>query len=194
MCDEAKAYAEVIAQMGRLKHSTREERDEQGENLSMGCSTNGAQAMETAVENWYNEVCDPGYDFNNGGFSSRTGHFTQVVWKESTDLGMGRAEAQQNGMKCAYIVGRYKPAGNMGGKFQENVIKGSFDAGSYCATVSKRGRKFFDDQGRPVIVNSPMSAVDVPSEKTEPAVFSGQQVELLNGKKKSILSNQKDKQ
>ena len=142
----------------------------------------------------YNEVCDPGYDFNNGGFSSRTGHFTQVVWKESTDLGMGRAEAQQNGMKCAYIVGRYKPAGNMGGKFQENVIKGSFDAGSYCATVSKRGRKFFDDQGRPVIVNSPMSAVDVPSEKTEPAVFSGQQVELLNGKKKSILSNQKDKQ
>jgi len=52
MCDEAKAYAEVIAQMGRLKHSTREERDEQGENLSMGCSTNGAQAMETAVENW----------------------------------------------------------------------------------------------------------------------------------------------
>ena len=114
-----------------------------------------------------------------------------MVWKESTDLGMGRAEVNQRGMKCAYIVGRYKPAGNMGGRFQDNVLRGSFDAGSYCATVRKRGRKFFDEQGRPVIVDSPMSAVDVPSEKTGPAVFSSQ---LLNSKKKFIVGNQKDKQ
>ena len=52
MCDQAKAYAEKIAQMGGLKHSKDEERPGQGENLSMGCSTNMAQAMETAVENW----------------------------------------------------------------------------------------------------------------------------------------------
>ena len=52
MCDEAKAYAEVIAQMGQLKHSTSEERGGHGENLSMGCSSDRAQAMETAVENW----------------------------------------------------------------------------------------------------------------------------------------------
>ena len=52
MCDEAKAYAEVIAQKGRLEHSKDEERHGQGENLSMGCSSNIAQAMETAVENW----------------------------------------------------------------------------------------------------------------------------------------------
>ena len=52
MCDEAKAYAEKIAQEGQMKHSTSEERNGQGENLSMGCSTDMAQAMETAVENW----------------------------------------------------------------------------------------------------------------------------------------------
>ena len=52
MCDEAKAYAEVIAQKGDLVHSKRKERHGQGENLSMGCSSNMAQAMETAVENW----------------------------------------------------------------------------------------------------------------------------------------------
>ena len=52
MCDEAKAYAEKIAQLGYLKPSARRERNGQGENLSMGCSTNMAQAMETAVENW----------------------------------------------------------------------------------------------------------------------------------------------
>ena len=80
------------------------------------------------------------------------------------------------------------------GKFPENVLKGSFDAQTYCASVGKRGRKFFDELGRPVIVNSTMSAVDVPIEKTGPAKFPGQQVELLNDKKKSMVGNQKDKQ
>ena len=79
----------------------------------------------------YNEVCDPGYNFASGGFSSGTGHFTQVVWKESTELGIGRAETTKGSMKCAYIVGRYKPAGNMMGNFPENVKKGSFDK-SHC--------------------------------------------------------------
>ena len=74
----------------------------------------------------YNEVCDPGYNFVSGGFSAGTGHFTQVVWKRSTVLGIGRAESEQNGMRCAYIVGRYKPPGNMIGEFPENVKKGSF--------------------------------------------------------------------
>lgn len=52
MCDEAKAYAEKIAQKGQMKHSTSQERNGQGENLSMGCSTDMPQAIETAVENW----------------------------------------------------------------------------------------------------------------------------------------------
>ena len=104
---------------------------------------------------------------------------------------MGRVEIDRRGMKCAYIVGRYKPAGNMVGKFQENVLKGSFDPGSYCPTVSKRGRKSFDEQRRPVIVSSPMSVKDVPSEKTGPADEFPGQVELLGGKKKSIVGNQK---
>jgi len=70
----------------------------------------------------------------------------------------------------------------------------SFDEASYCATVTERGRKFFDEQGRPVIVNLPMSAVGDPSEKTEPAGLTGQQVQLLNGKKKSVVGNQRHKQ
>lgn len=112
-----------------------------------------------------------------------------MVWKGSTVLGIGRAEVEEKGMKCAYIVGRYDPAGNMGGEFTENVLKGSFDADSYCPTVAKGGRKFFDEQGRPVIIDSPMSAVDVPSEKTGPAEFRRQHVEILNSKKKTIVGN-----
>ena len=52
MCDEAKAYAQTLVALGTLKHSSSEERDGQGENLSMGCSTNQAQAVEEAVTNW----------------------------------------------------------------------------------------------------------------------------------------------
>lgn len=46
------------------------------------------------------------------------GHFTQVVWKESTQLGVGMAT---DGTK-AYVVGQYRPAGNTRERFPENVL------------------------------------------------------------------------
>ena len=52
MCDKAKEYAQKIAQMGALQHASEQEREGNGENLSMGCSTNKAQTMEEAVTNW----------------------------------------------------------------------------------------------------------------------------------------------
>jgi hypothetical protein len=62
------------------------------------------------------------------------GHFTQVVWKESVELGFGKADSDKGGMKCTYYVGRYKKAGNMVGEVAKNVDKGSFDQ-SYCNTI-----------------------------------------------------------
>lgn len=49
------------------------------------------------------------------------GHFTQVVWKDSTELGVGMAT---DGNK-AFVVGQYRPAGNMNmaGYFEKNVLK-----------------------------------------------------------------------
>ncbi|TNN35054.1 Golgi-associated plant pathogenesis-related protein 1 [Liparis tanakae] len=49
-----------------------------------------------------------------------TGHFTQVVWKESTQLGVGVAT---NG-NAVFVVGQYRPAGNMtnAGYFEKNVL------------------------------------------------------------------------
>ena len=71
-------------------------------------------------------MCDPGYNFESERNSGGTGHFTQVVWKESTVLGIGKANIKKNGMYCTYVVGRYKKAGNFMGKYKENVEKGSF--------------------------------------------------------------------
>lgn len=46
------------------------------------------------------------------------GHFSQVVWKETKELGVGIAES-----KCGlyYICCNYYPAGNVEGKYKENV-------------------------------------------------------------------------
>ena len=68
---------------------------------------------------WYDEIKD--YDFKKPGFSSATGHFTQVVWVDSVELGVGKATAP-NGMQ--FVVARYYPPGNILGRFPDNV-KGS---------------------------------------------------------------------
>ena len=56
----------------------------------------------------------------------KTGHFTQVVWKSSKELGIGKATGTHDGVPCTYIVARYRPPGNYQGKFQTEVQRGSF--------------------------------------------------------------------
>ena len=80
--------------------------------LSAGQELTGRKATEM----WYDEIKD--YDFNNPGFSSGTGHFTQVVWVDSVELGVAKATAK-NGMQ--FVVARYFPPGNILGRFPDNV-------------------------------------------------------------------------
>lgn len=47
------------------------------------------------------------------------GHFTQVVWEGSTELGVGLATDGY----ITFVVGQYLPAGNMQGQFEQNVHK-----------------------------------------------------------------------
>ena len=47
-----------------------------------------------------------------------SGHFTQVVWKESRELGFGYAQASNGAW---YYCCNYYPAGNMQGQFPPNV-------------------------------------------------------------------------
>jgi hypothetical protein len=67
---------------------------------------------------WYDEVKK--YNYANGGFSSATGHFTQVVWKSSQNLGCGIGIRNGNSF---YGVAQYTPPGNVIGQFQQNVLK-----------------------------------------------------------------------
>ena len=82
------------------------------------------QSHEPSFISRYNEVCEYNYRFGSRSGSSGTGHFTQVVWKESVKLGIGFATAKRHGMTCYYTVARYRVAGNMMGQFKQNVFKG----------------------------------------------------------------------
>lgn len=94
----------------------------------------------------YKEVCL--YNFDRGGFSFATGHFTQVVWKGSTQLGIGFARGSYKGFtNCLYVVGRYLEPGNMTGAFRKNVLKGSFNKRVTCRNSGNYGKrnKLFDN-------------------------------------------------
>lgn len=123
----AQAWAEKMAAASDFNH---ENQDKYGENLYVAYTTassmNTATLAQKAVTSWYNEIQK--YSFSQPGFSSETGHFTQVVWKESIQLGCGAAQGKttKNGINynAFYVVCRYNPPGNMDmpGEFQANVL------------------------------------------------------------------------
>ena len=68
------------------------------------------------VNAWYSEISM--YDFKNPGWNSNVGHFTQVIWNDSTRLGMGFAI----GSGRFFCVGQYLQAGNNLNAFADNVF------------------------------------------------------------------------
>ena len=58
------------------------------------------------------------YNFKTPGFRSGTGHFTQVVWQVTKELGIAKAKSDDGKI---FVVARYRPAGNFINHFQDNV-------------------------------------------------------------------------
>lgn len=58
------------------------------------------------------------YNYSRPGFSEQTGHFTQLVWKDTTTVGCGRRLCGTRGW---YLVCEYWPRGNVVGEFSDEV-------------------------------------------------------------------------
>lgn len=93
-----------------------------GENLYW-VSTNSDTGYITGdmpVHAWYNEEKD--YQYTNARFSECTANFTQVIWKESTHMGVGAVKGESGTL---YVVANYDPPGNYMEAFPQNVNRKS---------------------------------------------------------------------
>jgi len=81
-------------------------------------------SMDNAVTAWYNEVTDPGFDpadIQPFKFGYGTGHYTQVVWAETSQVGCGWAYYSEGGWQRSLVVCNYAKAGNYGGQTMYQV-------------------------------------------------------------------------
>lgn len=109
----AASYGPTLERLGRLRHSPRQARPGQRENLWAG--TSGAFSPEQMVESWISER----EAFRSGVFPnvSRTGnwadvsHYTQLVWRGTTRVGCAVHRARD----WDYLICRYSPPGNIDG-------------------------------------------------------------------------------
>jgi len=111
--DELAEYAEKHAAHCHFKHSF----GPYGENLAAGYPTAAA-----AIQGWYSESSQ--YSYNHPEFSHTTGHFTQLIWKSSTQIGCALVSCNgENGTPGKFLVCEYNPPGNVVGEeyFRENV-------------------------------------------------------------------------
>ena len=115
LCKIAQSYAERLLATNSFNHSKNKYKgNEIGENLYM-CSGKVATG-EMATTDWYNEIKI--HNFRKD-FQSGTGHFTQVVWKGTEEVGFGVA----NKGSTYFVVANYYPPGNFLGEFANNVFK-----------------------------------------------------------------------
>lgn len=65
---------------------------------------------------WYDEIKQ--HTFGREPKTTGTGHFTQIVWTESKELGVGW---KKNSKGQTYVVCNYSPPGNFIGNYAKNV-------------------------------------------------------------------------
>ncbi|CDJ37363.1 SCP-like domain-containing protein, putative [Eimeria tenella] len=121
---QALTYAKYVMEHGcPFKHSGA---DGFGENLY---ATSGPQAMcSDAVGAWYNEIKHFNGKYPGGNWTLKSGHFTQVMWSGSTELGCARTV----GCGSSILICNYKPPGNWSGEppFSEEVWNSIMSASS----------------------------------------------------------------
>ncbi|GKT43314.1 pathogenesis-related protein 1B [Colletotrichum spaethianum] len=100
---DAQEWATHLLSVGSLTHS---QTDNQGENLYM--QSNKDSPYVNAADAWISEKSQ----YNGEAISSTNymgfGHYTQIVWKSTTKVGMAIATNSQG----TYVVARYSPPGN----------------------------------------------------------------------------------
>jgi hypothetical protein len=111
---DAQVWANHLASLGGRQLIHDESQNKQGENLWMG--TAGAFSINRMIDSWGSEK----KNFRQGIFPnvsktgnwSDVGHYTQIIWRNTTQVGCAKSTAGGNDI----LVCRYSPAGNFIGQ------------------------------------------------------------------------------
>lgn len=109
----AQLWADHLAAGCKLEHrpSTGAWAQKHGENIFWGGGEDYT-ALD-ASESWYSEINDYKYGKLNNSNWYKTGHYTQMVWKNTTHVGIGVAVCKNGSI---LIVANYNPSGNFMGE------------------------------------------------------------------------------
>ncbi|MBX7502712.1 SCP-like extracellular [Qipengyuania sp. YG27] len=111
---EAREWAQHLSSKGMLQHADQRGRNQTGENLWMG--TAGHWPVENMVgmfideKKHYRHARFP--DISKTGNWADVGHYSQIVWRDTQEVGCAVATARGNDV----LVCRYWPAGNVWGQ------------------------------------------------------------------------------
>jgi hypothetical protein len=116
LASDAKAWVEHIAATGEFAHDPN--RQGEGENMWKGgtCEGRCPDYFSTAdkVQSWVDEK----KDYHGGVLTPEnwypTGHYTQMVWRDTTHVGCAAANGKDGNWD--YLVCRYSPPGNYMGQ------------------------------------------------------------------------------
>lgn len=101
---EAQAYANHLAASGTFEHAE----TAFGENLYWSSGTPEQPAVDASIL-WGEEQVDYHHTKRWHGNFTAVGHYTQMVWHSTREVGMGYAVSDEGE---TYVVARYFPAGN----------------------------------------------------------------------------------
>jgi len=116
LCSRAQEYAESLATTDTFQHSGD---PDLGENLYWSWSSDPAWSCggQEPTVSWYEE--SKGYRYDREPRDTESGHFTQLVWSDSTMLGVGVSRSAKTGR--FYVVMKYDPPGNIIGSYTDHV-------------------------------------------------------------------------
>ena len=124
LCALAQTWADYLLESNTTGHSPNDHRSGAGENIAemQGSSPNLDYEAKDVTKSWYSEIdvyqSYFGKEPPSMGSGPAYGHFTQVVWKNTKEMGIGKAKG--NGR--VVVVANYRPAGNFIGSYSENVF------------------------------------------------------------------------
>jgi len=121
LATEAQAIAQSLATQDM--HSGRKDSaTDLGQNMaklagSMACEDAG----EIATNLWYSQAKN--YSYSDPRLNADTDTFTQVIWKDTKEVGIGCAKSSITQSGPMYVVALYKPAGNIPKLLRQNVFE-----------------------------------------------------------------------